>query len=243
MSIPKKIHYCWFGHGKMPELAISCINSWKRFLPDYELILWNEDNTDINVNQYVSEAYKAKKFAFVTDYVRLYALYYHGGIYMDTDVEVLKSFDRFLEHQAFTGCESENMCGTGVIGSEKKHPWIKELLNYYDNSKFVLPFGRINTTPNPQIITKITVEKYGWVQQNKYQVLECGLHIYPSDVFCAKDWLTGKLTVTDNTHAIHHFLGSWINEKDRKRLRLITKVVGNKGLNLLLKIKKNILNR
>ena len=110
--IPKKIHYCWFGRGPMPELALKCLNSWKVNLPDYELIVWNEDSFDITTNQYVKEAYESRKFAFVTDYVRLYALYHYGGIYMDTDVEVLKPLDNFLNHKAFTGCEDDMMCVT-----------------------------------------------------------------------------------------------------------------------------------
>jgi mannosyltransferase OCH1-like enzyme len=139
----------------MPDLAVNCINSWKKYLPDYELVLWNEDNFDINSNQYVKEAYESKKYAFVTDYVRLYALYHHGGIYMDTDVEVLKSLDEFLEHTAFTGCENDQMCVTGTMASEKGHKWIEDLLNDYDDKKFILAEGSFDKTPNTQIITEL----------------------------------------------------------------------------------------
>ena len=135
--IPKKIHYCWFGRGQMPESAKYYINSWKKELPDYELKLWNEDTFDINSNCYVKEAYESKKFAFVTDYVRLYALYTEGGIYMDTDVEVLRNLDIFLCHKAFSGFESLNQVPTGIMGSEKGLSIIKELLDYYNDKHFI----------------------------------------------------------------------------------------------------------
>ena len=145
----------------MPELAVNCINSWKKYLPDYELVLWNEDDFYINCNQYVKEAYESKKYAFVTDYVRLYALYNHGGIYMDTDVEVLKSLDEFLEHRAFTGCENGHMCVTGTMAAEKGHKWIEGLLIDYNDKKFILPDGSFDKTPNIQMITELTINKYG----------------------------------------------------------------------------------
>lgn len=167
----------------MPELALKCIDSWMKYMPEYELVLWNEDNFDINCNQYVKEAYELKKYAFVTDYVRLYALYYYGGIYMDTDVEVVKPLSGFLNHSAFTGCENENMCVTGIMGAEKGHKWIKDLLSYYDDKSFLLPDGSINNTTNTQIITKITTNKYGWKPKNEHQILKEGLNIYPFEFF------------------------------------------------------------
>jgi hypothetical protein len=248
--IPKKIHYCWFGRGDMPALAVKCINSWKKYLFDYELVLWNEDNFDININDYVREAYEKKKYAFVTDYVRLYALYHYGGIYMDTDVEILKSLNKFREHRAFTGCQEETMCITGIIGAEKNHPWIKRLLDYYDNKKFILKNGKLNTTPNTEIITQITSNFYGWIPKNEYQVLKDDIHIYPIDFFCAKDWRTGNILVTEQTYTIHHFAGSWITEEDKKRSRRkakiknwIIKLIGKKGFEVLLKTRNFILNK
>lgn len=235
--IPKKIHYCWFGRGQMPELAVKCINSWKKHLPDYELILWNEDNFDINCNQYVKEAYESKKYAFVTDYVRLYALYHHGGIYMDTDVEVLKSLNEFLEHRAFTGCENDQMCVTGTMAAEKGHRWIEDLLNDYNDKKFILPDGSFDKKTNTQMITELTIDKYGWKPKDEHQVLKEELNIYPFEVFCAKDWVTGKIRISENTHTIHHFSGSWHTKTDKLKIR-VQNIIGPKGTQFIVNIKK-----
>lgn len=239
MSIPKKIHYCWFGHGQMPELAIKCINSWKRHLPDYELILWNEDNFDIYCNQYVKEAYEAGKYAFVTDYVRLYALYNYGGIYMDTDVEVLKPLDKFLKHRAFTGCENEEMCVTGTMGAEKGHKWIEYLLNFYNDKKFILQDGSFYKIPNTQIITEITIEKFDWKPKNEHQILHNDLNIYPFEVFCAKDWRTCEVKSNNHTYTIHHFSRSWHNNRDKFK-NTIKNIIGPKWTKFIVRVMKTI---
>lgn len=238
--IPKTIHYCWFGGNELPEETKKCIATWKRKLPDYEIIEWNEKSFNINSNQYVKEAYDAKRYAFVTDYVRLYALYHHGGIYMDTDVEVVKSLDNFLNHQAFTGCENENMCVTGTMGAVKGHSWIKDLLDYYTNQHFLMADGTHNTKTNTQIITKITEEKYGWKKEDTYQVLKEDLHIYPYDVFCAKNFRTGKIERSENTHTIHHFAGSWHTKEEKIKGRII-KFIGHKNFEMFKKIKAKII--
>ncbi|MDZ4030840.1 glycosyltransferase [Kluyvera ascorbata] len=218
--IPKKIHCCWFGRGEMPELALKCIQSWKDYLPQYEIILWNEDNFDINSNRYVREAYQSKKYAFVTDYVRLFALYEHGGIYMDTDVEVIQSLDKFLHHSAFTGCEDDMMCVTGTMASEKKHPWIGKLLKDYDNRPFILADGSFDKTPNTKVITDFTIEEYGWVPKNEYQEMKDGLCIYPFDVFCAKEWKTGNIKISSATCTVHHFSASWHSRTDKLKHKI-----------------------
>lgn len=238
--IPKKIHYCWFGKGEMPELTKKCINSWKKYLPDYELILWSEDNFDINSNQYVKEAYEAKKYAFVSDYVRLYSLYNYGGIYMDTDVEVLKTLDKYLEHSAFTGCESDMMCVTGTMGAEKGHKWIGDLLDEYNDKKFILDDGSYNLATNTQMITKTTKDKYGWESKNKYQVLKGDLHIYPFEVFCAKDCTNGKIKSSNNTYTIHHFSGSWLTKTDKLKQKII-RIIGPKGVKVIVYLKEKVL--
>ena len=152
--INKQIHYVWMGRGEKSDLIEMCISSWKKYLPDYDVIEWNEDNFDISSNRYVWEAYKHKKWAFVSDYVRLYALYEHGGIYLDTDMEVLKPIDIFLSHGAFSGFESARYIFTGIMGAVKNHPWIKELLHYYEDRSFVSENGGLDLEPNVVNITK-----------------------------------------------------------------------------------------
>lgn len=230
--IPKVIHYCWFGRGAKPELALKCIESWKTFLPDYELKEWNEDNFDINQNRYVKEAYDNRKFAFVTDYVRLYAIYTEGGVYMDTDVEVLGSYDSFLHHHAFSGFETDGNVPTGMMAAEKGSVWAKELLDQYNDRVFMQPDGSLDMTTNTTVITNYMIGK-GLLLNNKYQDFEGLCTMYPSDYFCPKDHRTGKIRRTKNTVCIHHFAGSWTNHTWIGDLRhntkmLLVRVFGNK---------------
>ena len=150
MAIPKKIHYCWFGGNPKPELALKCIKSWKKYCPDYEIIEWNESNFDVNANQYCRDAYKEKKWAFVTDYARLVILYEHGGVYFDTDVQVIRSIDALLEHPAFMGIErASDSCKVAsglALGSEKGNPLIKEIMDDYDTASFYRSDGSIDIT-------------------------------------------------------------------------------------------------
>ncbi len=231
-KIPKIIHYCWFGKGEKNQKIKECMESWKKYLPDYEIREWNEDNFDINCNQYVKEAYKSKKWAFITDYVRLYVLYHYGGIYMDTDVEVLKSLDIFLENQAFSGFEDENYVPTGIMGSVKEHIWIEKLLKFYEDKHFI-ENGKLDLTPNTQTITDITKENFSLVLNNKKQVLKEGLVLYPKDYFCPKNHYNGKIYLTNNSYAIHHFNGSWENNNCFNKVKkiihsLIILLVGEK---------------
>lgn len=219
--IPKIIHYCWFGRGKMPEKAVKCIESWKKYCKDYEIIEWNEDNFDINQNSYVKEAYEQRKFAFVTDYVRLYAMFNYGGIYMDTDVELLKPIDVFLDNKAFSGFESSNFIPTGIMASEKGFPLYKEFLDYYSDRHFVDTNGTLDMTTNVTIMTRIA-DKHGLIHNGKTQVID-GWTLYPSDYFCPLNDATGKLETTENTVAIHWFAKSWVSPVDR-RISKVTKV-------------------
>lgn len=232
-KIPKKIHYCWFGRGQMPDKAKECITSWKKYCPNYEIVEWNEDNFDINENQYVKEAYENRKYAFVTDYVRLYALYNYGGIYMDTDVEVVKELDHFLIHQAFSGFESNYFVPTGIMGAQKNNLWIKDLLDEYQNLSFYKENGELDLTTNVIRITKLTTEKYNLNLNGMFQDLK-EVVFYPSDYFCPKSWETGIIKLTENTHAIHHFSGSWqtdqVKKENQKRLQMIEKYGEEIGL-------------
>ena len=214
--IPKTIHYCWFGRNPKPKLAEKCIKSWKKYCPDYEIIEWNEDNFDISsAPLYVRQAYEAKKWAFVTDYVRLYAMTKFGGIYMDTDVEVIKPLDRFLEHQAFSGFEDDVHIPTGIMACEKNFPLFNQFLAYYDDAKFYLEDGTLNLKTNVEIMTQICVGK-GLKQDNTYQVID-GFALYPKDVFCPVSYHTGELEKTKNTVTIHWFAASWHTQQEREQ--------------------------
>lgn len=214
--IPKVIHYCWFGGNPLPELAKKCIASWKKYCPDYELKLWNEENFDLNCNAYVKEAYEAKKFAFVTDYVRLWVLYNYGGVYMDTDVEVLKPLDRFLVHPAFSGFESPKIIPTGIIASEQNGVWVKEELEYYKNLHFKKDDGSYDLTANVIPMTQHFVAR-GGILNNAIQDHNGIITLYPVEFFCPMISCR-KIIVTDNTYTIHHFAGSWLpwHKKVRK---------------------------
>ena len=216
--IPKVIHYCWFGRNELPPLAKKCIESWKKYCPDYIIKEWNEDNFDLNLYPYVREAYDKRKFAFVTDVVRLYALYHEGGIYMDTDVEVLKSLDRFLVHHAFSGFEDELFVPTGIMASEKGGKWAKENLAYYDNRHFLSDDGVMDLTTNVVTITNYMLP-LGLKQNNTYQDFPNLITFYPKDYFCPKSYVDGNIYLTDNTYTIHHFAGSWITRTDRLKAK------------------------
>ena len=214
--IPKVIHYCWFGRSEMPPLAKKCIKSWKKYCPDYEIKEWNEENFDINLIPYVEEAYKAKKYAFVADVARLYAIYTVGGIYLDTDVEVLKPLDPFLKHLAFGGFEDGIHVSTGIMASEKGAKWAKENLDYYNGRHFVREDGSFDITTNVTTITNYML-KYGLRQDNTYQDFPGLCTMYPKDFFCPKSYFDLKIYKTDNTVTIHHFAASWHTKEENKK--------------------------
>ncbi len=211
--IPKVIHYCWFGRGKMSPLMKKCIKSWKKYCPDYEIIEWNEDNFDINSNIWTKQAYEAKKWAFVTDYVRLHALYNYGGIYMDTDVEVCKPLEKFLHHSAFSGFESKSTVPTGIIAAEAKNNTIKEWLSYYNEREYLIN-GKPNMDPNVSFMTKNLIEN-GLKMDDTYQKVS-DMVIYPQTYFCPLSVVSVENCISDNTYTIHHFTSTWRTEKALK---------------------------
>ncbi len=212
--IPKIIHYCWFGGNPLPELARKCILSWKKNLPDYEIKEWNEKNYDVRKIPYTAQAYDAKKYAFVSDYARFDILYQYGGLYFDTDVEVIKPLDEILKRGAFAGVERAGSLNAGLgLSSPAASPIYKEILDSYKNSSFIGDDGSMDLTT---VVTRVSdiFSKHGFTDKNEIQTV-AGVTIYPADYFCPKDYITGKMNITKNTHAIHWFDGSWLSPVER----------------------------
>ncbi|PLR79637.1 glycosyl transferase [Bacillus canaveralius] len=240
-KIPRIIHFCWFGKGEKPKLVAKCIKSWKDHLKNYKFIEWNESNFDINSNPFVREAYEAKKFAFVSDYVRLFALYRYGGIYMDTDVEVIKSLDRFLVHDAFLGFEDDMYLQSGTMGAVKGHSIIGSFLNYYSNKSFIKPDGAYDLTTNTYIMTKICGE-FNLINNGKLQTLINEVVIYPRTFFSPYDYINGGNYITDESYTIHHFAQSWLPTSTRVKSnvkRMVSRFVGPFFISTIRKVIKN----
>ena len=224
MSIPKVIHYCWFGKGKMPALAEKCIKSWKKYCPQYKIVCHNEDNFDITENRYALEAYKAGKWAFVSDYVRLKVLYDEGGIYLDTDVELIKPLDSLIEKNGYMGFDDNGIISTGLgFACEKGNALVGALLADYDGISFILPDGSYDMTPCPDRNTE-TMIRLGMDLANQNQVF-MGIHLLPEDYLCPMKYYTGRKIITENTYSIHHFCASWIS-KTAKRTLLVKRIIG-----------------
>ncbi len=217
--IPKIIHYCWFGNKKKPQDVQNYIDDWTKKMPDYQIMEWNEDQFDVDSFIFTKQAYAEKKYAFVSDYVRLHALLTHGGVYLDTDVEVIKSFDAFLEHKVFFGLEGAKHVGTAVIGSESNNPFIQAFINQYADKDFIVSPGLYNDTPNTHILTGLLLD-LGLLFNNKLQLLGDSIYVYPVDYFSARLFETGEFIRSKNTICIHHFSSSWLPWHARKRIQM-----------------------
>ncbi len=245
--IPKKIHYCWFGRNPLPESAQKCIASWRKFLPDYEIIEWNEDNFDVNCIPYTQEAYEAKKYAFVSDYARFKILYEHGGLYFDTDVEVIKPMDDIIARGAFMGYEIEPVECVSVgevnpglgLGVYANHKVYKDIIDYYSTIHFVLSDGELNLTTVVKHTTS-RLKDYGLTPQIGIQLIG-DIFIYPQEYFNPLDDNTGKLRITKHTHSIHWYSKTWLNVNPL-RLRLSRIAHRLIGVNTLSRINKIILD-
>ena len=218
--IPKIIHYCWFGRNPLPELAQKCIDSWKKYLPDYEIKEWNEDNFDVNIIPYTAEAYAQKKYAFVSDYARFWILYKYGGIYFDTDVEVIRPIDDIIARGNFMGFETDsNYMNSGAsvnpglgLGVSPGLGLVKKMLDCYEGKHFVCEANVRNQITVVDICTKVLMES-GLQNVVGIQKVEGECYVYPSEYFCPVNVTTGRIHVEKNTRTIHHFAGTWMDKK------------------------------
>lgn len=217
--IPKKIHYCWFGYGKKTKLVQKCIASWKKYCPDYEIIEWNETNFDVNKNAYTKMCYEQKKYAFLTDYIRLVVIAEYGGIYLDTDVELVRNIDKLLENRAYFGFETQRYINTGLgFGAEAGNRIVLDMLQEYDE----LLDGQNGTVGCPILNTKTLLNK-GLIQNGKKQDIKSAI-IYSCDYFNPYDDPTGILNKTENTYSIHWYGKSWMNKRKIIRSKLLRPV-------------------
>ncbi len=232
--IPKVIHYCWFGGNPLPESAQKCIASWRKFLPDYEIKEWNESNFNVNAIPYTAQAYAAKKYAFVSDYARFSILYDNGGLYFDTDVEVIRPMDDIIENGPFMGFEidcsgdSIGKVNPGLgMGAFEKDIIYHDVIAYYNNLSFYNEDGSYNINDAVVNITTRELIKHGLTSQNTIQNIK-GIFIYPSQYFNPLDDSTGKLSITQNTHTIHWYSKTWmeINPIGHKIKRYVRRVLG-----------------
>lgn len=215
--IPKVVHYCWFGGNQLPDDAKKCIESWRKFFPEYEIKEWNERNFDVNCCDYVKEAYAAKKWAFVSDYARFWILYHEGGLYFDTDVEVIKDMSDIIAQGAFMGCETDDKCNPGLgLGANPGLGIYKEILDYYAKIHFLIEG---NTTETVVTHTSKILKSHGWVGNGEIEQIE-GVTIYPPEYFCPMDYKTGKLDITPNTRSIHWYTASWQSSYSKAKTKL-----------------------
>lgn len=206
--IPKIIHYCWFGNTPKPKGVMKCIESWKRFCPDFVIKEWNETNFDVNSRLYTRQAYQASKWAFVSDVARLYALVKEGGVYLDTDFELINSLENFLYHDSFTGFEDSKWVATGIVGCHKNNHILREFLEEYNDICFLNFDGSFDLTTVVERYTDILL-KHGLVQNGTKQNVD-GCVVYPYQVFYPYDYIDGRMHMTNETVAIHWYSVSWI---------------------------------
>lgn len=216
VQIPKVIHYCWFGEKEIPKQQKKWMESWKKYCPDYEIIEWNESNYDVHKSMYMSQAYDLKKWAFVTDYVRMDIIHEYGGVYLDTDVELLKNIDVLLMNDSFCGFENSTYVNFGSgIGAKKGNQILRELKEHFDSIEFILEDGTLNQTTGPVIQTGI-MKRHGLECNGEFQIVD-GMTVYPSRIICGMNPHSFRLERNPvYTYAIHHFAGSWVDGTLRK---------------------------
>lgn len=243
--IPKIIHLCWLSGDPYPTKIAKCIDSWKRILPDYEIMLWDTTRFPLTNSLFVKQAFEAKKYAFAADYIRFYALYHHGGIYLDSDVEVLKSFDDLLHLPYFVGAEKAGTIEAAIMGAEKGASWIKTCLDYYQDRSFILPNGALDIRKLPEIMVeeleKVKTLRFLSLEESKRQgsfANENEVVILPDDYFSPKLFDSREVIITAQTYAIHHYENSWFSPKAKIYYRTRTWLMRLFGYNSVRNIEK-----
>ena len=253
--IPKIIHYCWFGRNEKPKAVQKCIKSWKKHCPDYQIIEWNEDNYDISsAPLFVRQVFDARKWGFIADYIRLEIIYTHGGIYLDTDVEAIQSFDGLLKNSAFWGFEYDNQfinSGLG-FGAEKGTPILLDLMDIYKSIPFIRADGSYDLTPCTYRETKVFIA-HGLRVDGTEQTIDNSIHIYPSEYLCPCNWRNGEVKKTNKTISIHWYNMSWKTKEEREKrkrklrklriyrnfsgpIRIVKSLIGQRNFNKLKKV-------
>ena len=229
--IPKIIHYCWLSGEPYPADLKKYMKTWKKILPEYEFILWDTNRFDVNSSIWVKQAYECKKYAFAADYIRLYALFHFGGIYLDTDVEVLRSYNPLLMLDVIAGYDHINTrIEFATFGSVKGSPFLKDLLDYYDNKTFIKENGELDIVSMPDIATQVLKEKgYKLISvKDIHEALNCRydkvIPVFPREWFCPQNWYDYKLNKTNNTYSIHHYKGAWLPDQIRKEREILRRL-------------------
>ena len=239
--IPKIIHYCWLSGDEFPDLIEKCISTWKQKLPDYEFILWDTNKFSINDNEWVRQAFETKKYAFAADYIRLHAVYKYGGIYLDTDIEVIKSYDSLLHLPYFIGSEGGGIIEAGVFGAEKGSEWLADCLSHYDNRSFIKDDGSFDTLTLPRIMMENIQKNHTIIEmidpvieKLSYNKSDKEMFMFPQDFFCAKNHGTGVIEKTPRTFSIHHFAMSWLPPKTTLLPNIKRKLISIFGVKFVL---------
>lgn len=242
--IPKVIHYCWFGRGKLPELALKCIDSWRKYMPDYEIKEWNEDNFDVNMIPYTRDAYAAKKYAYVSDFARFWILYEYGGVYFDTDVELLRDLEPILAMGPYMGCENYATDGDSLrvapglgIACNPGHKAYKDIINIYKNTSFVIQGADGKNITIVQYTSAYFFE-HGLKNLNEIQTIN-GIKIYPADYFAPRINAQHNIPRTENSYSVHHYMGSWLPKQLKYKYRIL-KLLPRSIVRCFIKLKSKI---
>lgn len=239
--IPKIIHFCWLSGDPYPPLIKKCIESWKKNLPDYEFVLWDKAKLDSIHSKWASQAFENRKYAFAADYIRCYAVYHYGGIYLDTDVEVCKSFDDYLKNASFMGFDTRGDLEAAVFGAAKNTTWLKQALSFYEGRSFVNDLGDFNIVTMPTVFGATLEEELRSVKNKQIINNFSTISLYPFDFFSPKDYTNGVINVTPNTVAIHHFNAAWLKDNKSLMLRhhiklLLVRFLGARIVNFVMKL-------